>query len=79
VIIHDSRGRRLLVGILADCTQVQVAARVGTSRQTVQRLAAGSMRLSDLGLALRFRDAFGVPVDSWFQPAQCSDLGNRAA
>jgi len=79
VILRDSRGRRLLVTILGSCTQVQVARRVGSSRQTIQRLAAGSMRLSDLALALRFRDAFGVPVDSWFQRVECPDLGTEAA
>ena len=60
---NDLRRHRLLAG---GTTQEELAARVGTTRQTIVAIEKGNYNPS-VGLALRLAAALGVTVEQLFQ------------
>lgn len=63
IITNNIRRLRFFAG---EMTQLELAERVGASRQTIMNVEAGKYTPS-LDLAFRIADAFGVPIGEVFE------------
>ena len=63
IITNNIRRLRFFAG---EMTQLELAERVGASRQTIMNVEAGKYTPS-LELAFRIADAFGVPIGEVFE------------